>query len=150
MRSTYPNVRFNRVLAHETQASILGRLPPPRPHDYAVQLLVSLGVLVGSTAAVFGLPFPPVVFELAMVDYRAAFFSDRGERYANMVALWDSMHLKQRAKRMRTQNGYLRMMLRRYDEMKAYCEQHGVPVVPRRFAPDSVYDAILAYQALER
>lgn len=144
IRATYDHVRWNNVLSHHVHHDILARLPRPRPHEYLVQLLVSFAVLIGSTMTILGLPFPPVVFELAMVDYRAYFASTRAERYGNSIALWDSLRLRERAAMMKRHNGYMTMMLKNEAMMRRHCEKEGFSVPKNRsFAPDEVYKANL-------
>ena len=129
-RRTYRGVRYNRVLSHEVHANLLARLPPPRWYHYPIQFLVDLAALGLACTTILGSPIPPILFELAVVDYRVFFVSTALERSANLVQVWDSVQLQPRAKAMRKHNSYLDFVLARYARMSADVQRAGIKTRP--------------------
>jgi hypothetical protein len=141
-RRTYRGVRYNRVLSHEAHAQLLARLPPPRWYDYPVQFVVDVAALVLSGTTILGSPLPPILFELAVVDYRVMLTSTAAERSANLLAVWDSVQLLPRSQAARKRNSYLDFAVRRYHAMRRLLDQAPPPkpvATARAFAPAFVY-----------
>jgi hypothetical protein len=109
--------------------NLLDRLPPPNAFDYVVTFFCSLLVLFFSMLTVAGLPVPPAIFELLLVDYRVFFVSTKAERMANKVAFLESIQLEERYQKSENPNTYLKMMYRYYTSMKRYLEKHPVQAV---------------------
>eukprot|EP00002_Diphylleia_rotans_P018633 TRINITY_DN3607_c0_g2_i2.p1 TRINITY_DN3607_c0_g2~~TRINITY_DN3607_c0_g2_i2.p1 ORF type:complete len:460 (+),score=89.76 TRINITY_DN3607_c0_g2_i2:239-1618(+) len=138
----YKDVRYNRVLSHETHRDLLSRLPEPRWYDYVVQWVVTNTAMVLTSLTILGIDISPIIFELAMVDYRAFLYSTRAERYANYLALWDSMHFWQRSKAIPNPHHYMKFIKSGIEDMKKYLREHPgcvEPVPYRLYAPEWVY-----------
>lgn len=128
--STYHGVRYNTVLSQRVHAELLGRLPAPGPLSYAVAFLVTLLVHVSTVLAALGLPFPPVIFELAMVDWRVFFYSTRRERMQAKVAYLEGIGLPERFASSPNPNTFLRFYHRWYLRMKGTLAAEGVVAAP--------------------
>lgn len=141
-RATYRGVRYNTVLSHVVHENLLARLPPPRWYHYPVQAAVDVAALALSAASILGASVPPILLELAIVDYRVYAVSTKEERAANIIALWDSLRLTERARAMSKHNSYLTFVLRNYAAMKETVRTAAVPVKAGRkaFGPAFVYE----------
>jgi len=142
--ANYKHVRYNRIFAHEVHRDSLARLPPPRYYDYAVQALVNLACITATMFTVFGFDVSPYKSELAMVDYRALIRIPKAERYANFIAMLDSLAIRDRARKLRSQHHYLLSVRAAGNAMQAYLKAHqpGTRIPPHRlYAPDDVYRA---------
>lgn len=120
----YTNVRYNSVLSMVMHKNLLDRLPPPNLFDYIVTFFLSILALVAAMITVAGAPFPPNMLELLLVDYRVLRSSTKAERYANVVAFWDRLHLEERYRQAPNPNTYLQWVYRRYQYRKEYLMQH--------------------------
>jgi Fatty acid desaturase len=123
----YSNVRYNMVMSMRIQKPLLERLGPPNPFDYVVAFFCSIIALVSCMFTVVGMPIPPTVFELLLVDYRIYFVSTKAERYANSVAFWNSINLEERYQQTESPNTYLKWVYSRYTRMKSYVEANPLP-----------------------
>jgi hypothetical protein len=122
----YTSYRYNEVMTMRIQKPILERLGPPNPFDYVVAFFCSFVALASCMFTVVGVPIPPTVFELLLVDYRVYLHSTKAERFSNSVAFWDSINLEKRFNETpeANRNTYLKWVYRRYCKMKAYLEKH--------------------------
>lgn len=127
----YSRVRYNEIMSMRIQRSLLDRLGPPNPFDYVVAFFCSLIALGACMFTVVGVPIPPTVFELLLVDYRIYFVSTKAERFANSVAFWNSINLEERYNQTQNRNTYLEWVYSRYRMMKAYLEKHPVPTTAK-------------------
>jgi hypothetical protein len=133
--SNYQNIRYNQVLAHKVQKSIISKLPPPRWYNYAIQYVVDVLVLVVGILTLIGAPIPPpVAFEWLIVDYRIMF--SREERYANLVGFWNTIQLVPRLKEMTSENAYLQLAFRNYSYFAKYLAERGIK--PTEFKPEDI------------
>ncbi len=127
----YTDVRYNTVMTMRIQANLLARLGPPNFFDYVVAFFCSLIALLSCMFTVVGMPIPPTVFELLLVDYRIYFVSTRAERNANSIAFWDSINLEERYQKTPEPNTYLKWVYRRYRKMKDYIAVNPLPVASK-------------------
>jgi len=121
---TYKNVRYNNVVSMICHKNILDRLPLPRWYDFVAQFFVTLFVNLLSCFTILGLPVPPVVFELMVVDYRCYLYSTKAERYANILAFWDAVELMERKADVVNPNAYFVMIVQNYEMMKKYIREN--------------------------
>ncbi|MDX2272534.1 MAG: hypothetical protein NW237_11405 [Cyanobacteriota bacterium] len=123
----YTGVRYNKVLTMHIQKNLLERLGSPNFFDYIVEGFCALIALGACMFTVLGLPVPPTIFELLLVDYRVFFVSTKAERYSNAVAFWEGIHLAERFEQTAEPNTYLKWVYRRYLKMKDYLAKHPAP-----------------------
>jgi len=129
---TYKNVRYNNLICMISHKNILDRLPEPRWYNYCIQFVVTSLVMFVSVFTILGLPVPPVVFELVIVDYRALLYSTKAERYANYIAQWNEVELIQRKQEVVNPNAYFVLFCAYYEDMLAYLKKHA----PNQPIPD--------------
>jgi fatty acid desaturase len=122
----YTGVRYNTVMTMRIQKDLLARLGAPNPFDYVVAFFCSLVALGACMFTVTGLPVPPTIFELLLVDYRIYFNSTKAERFTNAVAFWDTVRLEERYHQTPEPNTYLKWVYKRYCRMKTYLAKQSV------------------------
>jgi hypothetical protein len=133
---SYQNVRYNTVLAHKVQKSILAQLPPPRWYNYVIQFVVDCLLLLLGVLTLIGAPVPPpIALEWLIVDYRILFVP-REQRYANLVGFWNTVQLVPRLKAMTAQNAYLELAFNNYSYFKKYLDARGIK--PTQFKPEDI------------
>ncbi|MBC8123132.1 MAG: fatty acid desaturase [Gemmatimonadaceae bacterium] len=123
----YTDVRYNKVLTHRVQADLLARLGPPNLFDYVVAFFCSLLGLFAMMLTVLGLPVPPTIFEMLLVDYRIYFVSTPTERMLNRIAFFESVRLEERYRQIAKPNVYMEFVYARYRRMKEYVKKHPLP-----------------------
>ncbi len=121
--STCKGVRYNRVLSMRIQKPLLDRLNPPNAFDYIVAFFFSLLALFTMILTIMGLPIPPTIFELLLVDYRIYFVSTRAERALNRVKFMESIRLEERYQQTQNPNTYLKFTYKNYLGWKARAEK---------------------------
>jgi hypothetical protein len=121
---TYKHVRYNNMLTMIIHKNILDQLPEPKWYDYCIQTVVTCCVILLSVLTILGLPVPPVVFELAIVDWRAYTISTKASRYANIVGMWNEIELIQRKEEMINPNAYFVMHCGFYQDMIDYLKKN--------------------------
>jgi hypothetical protein len=116
---TYQNVRYNNMLTMIIHKNILDRLPPPKWYHRIIQFFVTSFVILISVLTILGLDIPPVIWELAMVDYRTYLVSTKAERYANLCGMYEAIELHIRRDEIVNPNAYFETCYRNYVMMKA-------------------------------
>lgn len=124
VRATYPELRYNSVLAMKIHADILKRLPKPRLFDYGVAFLICLVNHGLCTLAALGLPYPPFLFEPLLVDWRIYTHSTRLERAQQKLLFLDQLKLAEAFEEIEQPNIYLRFLFRRYTQLRRFVEAH--------------------------
>jgi len=128
----YKNVRYNNLINMVCHKTILDRLPDPKWYDFVIQFFCTLFVNLMSCCTVLGLPVPPVIFELLMIDYRAYIYSTKAERYANGLAFWDAVELYDRKDDLANPNAYFVLMVKNYEKMRKWLQENA----PNQKGPD--------------
>jgi len=121
---TYKNVRYNNMFTMIVHKNILDRLGEPKWYDYCIQFFVTFGVIGLSVLTILGLPVPPVIFELGIVDYRAYLISNKAQRYANILGMWNEVELMQRKEELINPNAYFVLHCQFYQEMLDYLKKY--------------------------
>jgi hypothetical protein len=116
----YKNVRYNTVLQHHIHGELLSRMPEPNAFDYVVQFGITLFMHFFFILIAVGMPLPPVMFELLMVDYRIYFTSTRYERNVNKVRFMESINLHQAFLEQEEPNLYMKFFHWRYLNLKSW------------------------------
>jgi hypothetical protein len=123
----FKDVRYNNVLAMQVQATIYDNLPPLRFYDYIFQSIVTCTILFFSVLTVIGMDIPPVFFEPFLVDYRILTHASKSQRYANILGMWDTIHMMERYGRVSNPNAYLQFAAKQYVFMQEWIAAHPDP-----------------------
>ncbi|MGL5940007.1 MAG: hypothetical protein ACRC2S_06405 [Waterburya sp.] len=123
----YTGVRYNQTNSHRIYEPLLANLNSPNWFDYGVSAIISLVAWMAMMLTIMGLPIPPTIFELALVDYRVLTTYSKSERFACWVNFFERLNLEERYKAIENRNTYLEWVYGKYIERKNYLTQHPVP-----------------------
>jgi hypothetical protein len=122
----YSNVRYNQTNSHRIYKPLLANLDPPNLLDYGVSVIISILAWMAMMLTIMGLPVPPSIFELALVDYRVLTTYSKSERFACWISFFEGVNLEKRYKEIENRNTYLKWVYRKYIQKKNYLNQHPV------------------------
>jgi hypothetical protein len=122
----YTGVRYNQTNSHRIYAPLLANLGTPNAFDYGVSAIVSFVASIAMMLTIMGLPVPPTIFELVLVDYRVLTTYSKSERFACWVSFFEKLNLEDRYQAIEHRNTYLEWVYRKYVQRKNYLTQHPV------------------------